>query len=222
MASILDAGVVGLFSGIFTFLLVYAFMWGVLSWRKPFGDKNTGVYAIIALMCAMLSSIVAPIRLFIGFIAPWYLAFALVIFFMLFLSSIFGLSAEKDFPKIIADSKVYVWLIIIGVVIAVAGLAFTFGQTALESTNQVPSSSGNNGGLAVIGSGNGYQPPGTVIQGGNVYPSGNGYPTAGQPGSTATPDFQTNLINTMIHPKVLGLFVTLIVACLAIYFLSSN
>jgi hypothetical protein len=223
MASILDAGVVGIFSGIFTFLLVYAFMWGVLSWRKPFGDKNSGVYAIIALMCAMLSSIIAPIRLFIGFIAPWYLAFALVIFFILFLTGIFGLSADKEFPKIIADPRVYVWLIIISVVIAVAGLAFTFGQTALESTNTVPTAGGSNsGGLTVIGANGGYQEPGTIVAGTPVYQSGNGYPIAGQPGSTATPDFQTNLINTMIHPKVLGLFITLIVACLAIYFLSSN
>ena len=173
----------------------------------------------------MLSSIITPIRLFIGFIAPWYIAFALVIFFMLFLVSIFGLSAEKDFPKIMADSRVIVWLTIIGVVIAVAGLAFTFGQTALDSSNTVPNANGagNTGGLTVIGSGNGYQEPGTVIEGGApIYQQGNGYPVAGQPGSTATPDFQKNLLNTLIHPKVLGLFVTLIVACLAIYFLSAN
>lgn len=229
MASILDTGLVGVFSSIFTFLLVYAVTWGMLTWAKPFGDKNTGVYAIIGFSVALLCAVVQPITYFIGFIAPWYIAFALVLFFILFLVSMFGLSPQKDFPKIIGDSRVYIWIIIISIIIFMAGLAFTFGQTALEGTTGTTSTSTSGGNMAVIGaSGASYYPPGTTVVNAN---SGTGSGTigtdvplgmAGQPGSTATPNFQTNMINTLLHPKVLGMLIILVIASISVYFLSSN
>ncbi len=222
MASILDSGLVGLFSGIFTFLLVYALVWGVLSWKKPFGDKNAGVYAIIGFSTALLTSFIPPIRSFIGFIAPWYVAFGLVIFFILFITMIFG-KGDKDFPKMLDDSRVYVWIIIISIVIAAAGLAFTFGQQTLEQTTGPSTTPTDNGNMVVIGgsnSGNGYQAPGTISAG--TVNSGTPLGNAGQPGSTATSNFQTNLINTLFHPKVLGLLIVLVIASISIYFLSSN
>lgn len=228
MASILDAGLLSIFSGFFTFLLVYAFMWGVLTWKKPFGDKNTGVYALISLTCAVFVAIIPPVRSFIQFIAPWYIALALFLFFILFITALFGLSSEKDFPKMISDSRVYTWIIIIAVVIAIFGLAFTLGQGALNSQlpeGSVPEqTSGSNGGMQVIGPGTGYQPPGTISVGSGTQYTGSasGSPQPGQPGSTATSDFQANLFNTLFHPKVLGLLVTFLLASLAIYFLSSG
>lgn len=220
MASILDAGLLGIFGGFFTFMLVYAFVWGVLSWKKPFGDKNTGVYALIALSVAMFVAIVPPVRSFIEFIAPWYIALALFLFFILFITALFGLSSEKDFPGIIKEPKVYTWIIIIAVIIALFGLAFSLGQGALNG--QVPDSTPTtSSGTNVIGPGTPYQPPGTVGVGtiGGNQQSG---VQAGQPGSTATSDFNTNLMNTLIHPKVLGLLITLVLASLTIYFLSAN
>lgn len=227
MASILDAGLLSIFSSFFTFLLVYAFVWGVLSWKKPFGDKNTGTYAIIALMCAMFVAIVPPVRNFIQFIAPWYIALALFLFFILFITALFGLSSEKDFPKIIEQPRVYIWIIIVAVIVALFGLAFTLGQGALNS--QLPAGTvpdqgtTNTGGMQVIGPSTSYQPPGTIGPG--TYNGGSyqgGMPQPGQPGSTSTADFQTNLFNTLFHPKVLGILVTLVLASLSIYFLSSG
>jgi hypothetical protein len=218
MASILDAGLMGLFSGIFVFLLVYAVVWGVLSWRKPFGKENTGVYAIIAVTVAFLMSVAPPARNFITFVAPWYVALFLVLFFILFVVSIFGLSSETDFPKIINTPRVYVWIIILSILIAAAGFAFTLGQDALELQP-------------------GYQapvvPPGTDVIGGEYYPPGtivdqpypgyaptSPYPSAGMPGSTATSSFNTNMLNTILHPKVLGMLIVLVIASISIYFLS--
>jgi hypothetical protein len=232
MASILDAGLVTLFSGIFVFLLIFAIVYGALSRLKMFGDKMNGIYAIISLCIGMLMAIAPTARNFVLFIAPWYLALAVVIFFILFIVGMFGLSADKDFPKIINDSKVKVWFTMIVIIIMIAGFAFTFGQGALE-TQTGPTTGGTNngntaGGTNVIGGdGSGYQEPGTIIATPPPgYPTTGGYAPggvqAGQPGSTATGDFQTNLVNTLIHPKVLGMIVTIFIAAVAIYFLSGN
>jgi hypothetical protein len=215
MASILDAGVATIFAGIFVFLLVYAIVWGALSKFKIFGDKVAGSYAIIAFAVAFLMAIAPPARNFVMFVAPWYLAFAIVIFFILFIFGMFGVSPDKTLPEVVKDGKVHTWIIIVCVLIAIAGIAFTYGQSAYEAGNpqvagQVPTGT--------------YQTPGTVGTTTPSYTTGvNPYgPPAGQPGSTATPSFQANFINTIIHPKVLGLLVTFFIAAVAIYFLSAG
>src|SRR3989338_3870642 len=158
MASILDTGLVNLFTGIFVFLLVYSVVWGFLTWRKMFGD-NKGVYAMVAFVLAFMAAIAPPVRFFITFIAPWYLAFIMVLFFILFIITLFGLSSEKDFPKIIGDPRIYTKILIISVVIFLAGLAFTLGQQSLELTQ-------------------GGAPEGNTMTPGSVGPS------PGMPGST--------------------------------------
>jgi len=202
MASILDAGLAGLFSAIFVFLLIYAITYGFLTWRKPFGESK-GAYAIVALCIAFLMSVAPPARSFVTFIAPWYVALAIAIFFILFLVSMFGLSPEKDFPNIIKDDRVKAWFVILCIVIAISGLAYVFGQSALNRQQNIPSIDTNGDGIpdAV---------PGSVG------------PEPGTPGSTATGDFGTNLVNTLVHPKVLGIGITFLIAAIAIYFLSTT
>jgi hypothetical protein len=226
MASILDVGLVSIFSAIFVFLLVYALVWGALSRLKWFGDKSAGPNAMIAFSMAILMAIAPPARNLVMFLAPWYLALAIILFFVLFIVSLFGLKADKDFPEIIKQGRVYIWIVILCVIIAMAGIAFTFGQSAYDAgqgrpTTTAPPTDSN---MQVVGQGNPYYPPGTVVEGGTAQnPTyGTGYPTAGQPGSTATPSFQQNFLNTLLHPKVLGLIITMFIAAVAIYFLSSG
>lgn len=131
MASILDLGLLEFFSGFIVFLLVYAVTWGILSWQKWPGD-NPGVQALIAFTVAFLMAVAPPARTFISIVTPMYIAFAIVLFFILFIVSMFGMSPEKDFPDILKDSRTRNWIVIICVVIFVGGLAFMFGQTLLE------------------------------------------------------------------------------------------
>lgn len=209
MASILDAGLIGVFSGVIIFLMVLVLVWGVLRWKKPFGE-NDGVYAILALAGAIFASMAAPVRQFITMIAPWYIAFAIVLFFAIFLFTLFGIG-EKDFITAAKDTRLRNTLIIIIVLIFVAGLGFTFGPGLTPGGGQqVP-----------VQSGVPYQDPGTVGPGGQV-PQGGGPVQPGQPGSTATADYGTNLVNTLFHPKVLGIAITFLIATFAIYFLSQG
>ncbi|MBR9700501.1 hypothetical protein GOV11_01405 [Candidatus Woesearchaeota archaeon] len=200
MATLLDTGLADLFSFVLTFLLVYTVVYGVLSWRKWMGNQP-GTYAIIAFSIAFMMTISPPARAFLQLVTPWYIALAMVIFFILFIASMFGLSADKDFPNIIKDSRARNWIMIFSVLILLAGLAFTFGQTLL---------SGQPGGQQPT-----QPPPGTVIGGDGSAPIGVGEPTNSQ-------DFSSNLINTMIHPKVLGMILILLIASFSIYFLSSE
>lgn len=220
MASILDAGLVSIFSGIFVFLLVFALSWAALTKLKMFGDAKNA-YAIIAFTFAFLMAIAPPARNFVLFIAPWYVALAIVLFFMLFIVGLFGLSAEKDFPKIIKETRVWIWIVIISIVIFLAGLAFSFGQTALEA------GTGVQGPVQVVqadGTLGPIQNPGTPYQDPYIVATGPFNPNSGmqpgQPGATATNDFAKNLINTILHPKVLGLMITFFIAAIAVYFLS--
>lgn len=218
MASILDAGVGSIFNGIFVFLLVYTVFWGVLKKMKPFGD-NAGAYAIIAFICGFLISVAAPARNFITFIAPWFIALAIAIFFWMFIALLFGWNTDT-LSKVLDSSTTQVWLSIVVIIILLGGLAFTFGQGLLGGEPAAPAPVNNNGGLAVIGSGQPYQEPGTIAP--NYQYGYGGTPQAGEPGSTATSDFGTNLVNTFIHPKVLGMLVTLLIASVAVFFLSKG
>ncbi len=226
MASILDAGLASVFSAIFIFLLVYALVYGVLAWRKPFGDKATGIYGIASFVIAMICAITPSVRNFISFVTPWYIALFVVIFFILFIVSMFGLNAEHDFSKIIVQPKAYVWIIIFAVIILLFGLGFTLGPSLTPGGAQAAAQPAAPvaAGTPVIGQPGSvpYAEPGTLAPG--PYPAGGQYAagaTAGQPGSTATSDFSTNLFNTLFHPKVLGMIVTLLIAAVAVFFLSS-
>lgn len=205
MASILDAGLAGIFSAVFVWLLVYAIVYGFLTWKKPFGD-NKGSYAIVAVCIAFLMAVAPPARTLVLTVAPWYVAFGIVIFFILFLVTMFGVDPAKDFPKIIGDSNAQTWFIIICVVIAIAGLAAVFGQSSLNQQPNLPAPSIDTDGDGIPDSGS-YV--GTA-------------PEPGMPGSTATGDFGTNLLNTLVHPKVLGLAATFLIAAIAVYFLSKG
>jgi len=204
MASILDAGLAGIFSAVFVWLLVYAIVYGFLTWKKPFGD-NKGSYAIVAVCIAFLMAVAPPARTLVLTVAPWYVAFGVVIFFILFLVTMFGVDPAKDFPKIINDDTTKTWFVIICVIIAIAGLAAVFGQSSLNQQPGLPAPS-------IDTNGDGIPDSGTISVGAEP----------GTPGSTATGDFGTNLLNTIVHPKVLGLAVTFLIAAISIYFLSKG
>lgn len=217
MASILDSGIASIFTSIFIFMLVYAVTYGVLTWRKMFGEKGRPMSMIVAFVVAIISAIAEPVKNFITFIAPWYVALFMGIFFILFIVTMFGVSPDKDFPKIIADPRVYSWIMIFAVIIFIMGLGLTFGPSltpggqpsTAEQALQDPN-------MNIIGNAQPGQLAPPPLQGGS--PTGG----AGQPGSTATTDFATNVVNTIFHPKVLGLIVTFLIASVTVFFLSGS
>lgn len=193
---------------LFTFLLVYGIVWGLLTFRKPFGDSK-GLYAIVALMMAFLVVISSPARMFIEFITPWFLALAIFVFLIIIVVSMF---AQVDWLKVIAMSNVHTWIIIFAMIILLAGLAYTFGQTALNAREGVSGTPTPD--VVPV-----YDENGEITDGGVIY-TDSGLPMPGRVATTSTGSYQTNLVNTIVHPKVLGIGLIFLLSALVVYFLS--
>lgn len=210
MASFLDTGLLGFFSLIFTFLLVYAIIWGLLLWKQPFGKGAKNIYGIISFAISFLLIISDSARMFIEFITPWFLVLAIFIFLIMMVMSVF--TKDIKWLAVASDSAVYTTILVVAIIIVIVGLAVVFGQRTLDSgktSPSVPTTQINNS-LTVPSYGQAnYIETGANAPGINV-------PT----GPTGTADYGTNAVNTLFHPKVLGVILVLLMSTLIIYFLS--
>ena len=222
MATLLDVSLIGSVKIIFTFLLVYVLFWGLLTWKKPFGESVT-VYALISLAIAFFVAGSSTARYMIEFIAPWMVFLAVLLFFILFFLMMFG-KTEKDFVKIIGDSTVYtILLIAVGIVIVFA-ISNAYGQKTLEATQGQTQTYVSPNGEAVIPASTGGGGVFVQANSGEVPVSQPGYvqdlPQPGEPGATNTGDYSLNLINTLLHPKVLAIGVIFLIGTFIVYFLA--
>ncbi|MFC2136032.1 hypothetical protein ACFLTH_15565 [Bacteroidota bacterium] len=193
MATFLDIGLISKISIIFVFLLVFAIIYAVLEYITPFGSDKKGIHAIIGLAIAFIIIISKPAVLMVNFMTPWFLVLFLFIFFIIFAVRMFG-TTEATTASIITDRQVYPWLIIIVIVIFIAGLSKVFGQQLLEQGTQINPDDYEDGDVILPGD----------IEG----------------GSTKTASFGDNVLNTIIHPKVLGLIAIMLIAMFAVIFLT--
>lgn len=196
MATFLDVGVLGYFRVIFAMILIFVIMYGFLSWTKPFGDKNSGLYALVSIAFAILSITSGSVLTLISFMTPWFFIVIFVAFFILFILMIFGLK-EKDL-KAGMSGELRTWVIIVVIVILLFGLGSAFGQKTLEQ------------GTGVTG------PDPAEVQGS----LGTGDNVTGSPSATATNDFNANLLNTIVNPQVLGMILVMFVGVFAIFLLT--
>ncbi|MGV8162782.1 MAG: hypothetical protein ACP5N2_05630 [Candidatus Nanoarchaeia archaeon] len=198
MATFLDVGVIGYFRVIFAMILIFVIMYGFLSWTKPFGDKSTGLYALISIAFAILSITSGSVLTLVSFMTPWFFVVIFVAFFILFILMIFGLK-EKDL-KAGMTGELRTWVIIVTIVILLFGLGSAFGQKTLEQ-----------------GTGGTLSDPSTVQ--GTI---GTGDNVTGSPSATATNDFSTNALNTLVNPQVLGLILVMLVGVFSIFLLAKG
>ncbi len=201
MATFLDIGILKNFSIVFTWLLIYVVVFGFLEWKSPFGKDKKGFNVMVALAIAFLGILSSSARYFIEFVTPWFLVMAIVIFFILFIVRMFGLS-DSGVEDIIKDNMAHTWLIVLSIFIVLMALGASFGQQLLDTgTGAAPPVSPT----APIGS----EVPSTPDQLGTI-----------QRGPTTTPSFSENALQIFVHPKVLGMVFILLLATFTIYFLS--
>ena len=111
MATPLDTGIglISNFSFIFSFLLVYLVVFGVLEKIKFFGD-NKGAHALIALMISLLFLFVPEMRGIVGLFAPW-LAILFVLLLAVWVSFMFlGVKAETMTEQV-AKNGVFIFVL---------------------------------------------------------------------------------------------------------------
>ena len=200
MATLLDAGLLENFGVVFIVLLVFLIVFGMMEYIKPFGEAKRGLHGIIAVAIAFVFIISKLATRMVSFMVPWFMVLAIFVFFMLFIVRMFG-AGEGDMKKLIKDSNVYIWLIVFGALILIFAISSAFGQSLLEKGTGTTATVTVTPTNATTGT-----DTGTGIIAGTT--------------STATPSFQTNLLNTLRHPKVIGLLFVFLVAVFALIFLT--
>ena len=197
MATFLDIGLLENFGVIFVILLVFLILFGLLEYINAFGKEKKGLHAIIAFIVAILFLVSKVAANMVKIMVPWFMVFAIFIFFTLFMVRMFGVG-EPELKKLIGDPNVYPWLIVFVVLILLFSLGNAFGQSLLERGEGSQTSTNYSA-----------QSPETGLE-----------PSTPGTRSTTTTSFSTNLLNTLRHPKVLGLLFVSMVGLFALIFLT--
>jgi len=204
MASFIDVSLTGYFTNIFLFLLVYAGVFALLSKLKILGEnKNLG--AVIAFVIALFVTLSEPVSKFIIFVLPWFFVIGLILLFFIFIGKLFG-KTDKDIAWAFtwnSESPVITWVIIIVIIVLVIGFSQMFGQELLE---QNPTYSEGESSETVSS---------VATSSINVGLDGNEIPTD-------TGEYSSNVLGTLIHPKILGMIVLLVTGLAAILLITKT
>ena len=194
----MDVSMLSYFSPIFIFILIFAFLYGVLHKTKIFGD-NKILSGIVGLVVALIFVLIAQLTKVMLIIAPWFSILFIFLVFTIVVFKIFGAS-DDNITAVIKNHSTLQWtLIIICLIIGVGALAAVFGQQSLEGGYGAGSSSSDTV---------------SIDQSGEVITIGApGAPSQGQ--TTAGSSYGKNLAATLYHPKTLGVVFILIIASLA-------
>jgi len=193
MATFLDISILGHFTAVFTFLLVFVILFGMLEVFKLFGDGHRGLHAMIALAVGFIVIFSKGVVTVIQTFTPWFVIVILLIFFIIFAVRMFGVSAAEVTEGFHHNSVILTFILIFAAIIILFSLGAGFGQTSLEQGVQ----------------------PGTLVTTNTTNVTVN-------PGSTSTNNFSQNMYNTIYNPKVLGLLLIMLIAVIAMLFLTSR
>jgi len=198
MATFLDISILSHFVSVFTFLLVFVIIFGLLEVFKVFGEGRKGLHALIAACIGFIFIFSSGVTTVIQTFMPWFTILILVIFFILFAVRMFGVS-QKDISSAITEGSVMTWILIFTVLILLFSLGAGFGQKSLQDVQtSTPANASAGTSVSVINNQT------TVV------------------GSTNSPNFNQNLYNTLYNPKVLGLVLIMIIVILAMLFLTAK
>lgn len=202
MASILDVGLSNFFIPIFVFLLVFVGLYALLEKTKILGD-NKGIHAIVAFVIALIVTISKPITNFLIFVIPWFFILILILLVFIFIGKMFG-KTDKDVQWAFTygtKSPVVTWVVICCAIIIVVGFTNLGGQELLEQNPE-------------------YQPGSNATM--NPAGTGSSGVISDENLDTATPEYEKNALATLIHPKVLGMIVLIIVGLASILLLTTS
>lgn len=214
MATFLDVGLMKYMSRIFTFLLVFAIIYGLLEHKKVLGD-NKGIHAIIAFVIGAFAIITPAANSLIEFFTPWFFMIIVISFLLLLTLFMFG-ETEQHISKVFQEKEL-VWYVVIAVIIILLfGFGSVFGQGLLsartgETSSSEDSGSGGSASTSAVSSDAGDSSSDTT---------GSTSTSAAGASSVATGSNRANVIATMYHPKVLGLMLMFLVAMFTIIFLT--
>ena len=118
MATIMDVSLLRSFGVVFPFLFIWAIVYGLLSYRKIFGD-NKALHAFIAAIFALMALFSTTVIETINRAAPWFVLMIIFIVFLILGFMILGIG-EADIASVVKSHE-YSWINwwIIGLVLAI-------------------------------------------------------------------------------------------------------
>jgi hypothetical protein len=208
MATLLDLSIFEHVAGIFVFLIVFAIVYGFFLVTNMLKGKEgaKGLYAIIALALGFLAMVSKDTFAIITTMTPWFTVLIIFLFLIFFVLRMFTGDDDALFSKLIKNSSVYWVLIVVFIIILIVSLSSTFGQRLLE---QQPGLENGDSSISAPD----QDPSFADIQEGVTS-------QAGQTGSTASDSFGSNVLLTIVHPKVLGMIMLMLIGMFTIMLLT--
>lgn len=132
MVTFLDVSIISNFSAVFTFILVFVIIYGLMQSLNLLGDNRNGSHALIAVVVAFLVSMSPGVTTVLQTFTPWFTILIVIIFFILFAVRLFGVDTETITKTFMNKNSIMTWILILTAVIILFSLGAGFGQTSLE------------------------------------------------------------------------------------------
>lgn len=148
MATVLDLGLLEGFSVLFSFLLVFVIIYGLLSYTKLFGD-NQAIHAIIGISFAVLTLFAPKALEAIKVMVPWFILFILAGVMVLLVYKLFG-APDESISWTVRNFGGLKWgIFIISIIIIGASVSSVYfvGDGSDNSTSLITASEGDVGGV---------------------------------------------------------------------------
>jgi hypothetical protein len=194
MASVLNLSLLEGFGPIFLFLLIFAVMYGVMSWTKLFGTTKW-VHAIVAVVVAFIILLTEKAVIVIKTMIPWFIVLFVMLIFTIIAFKIFGAKDDWIMTGVTENGTLKWALIVVSLVIFAFSLSAAYGQESLQIT----------------------QGSGTVVN--ESITLGNPGTTTG---TTNTGSFSNNMGQAIYNPKMLGFILIMLIAVFTVSQLTSS
>ena len=120
----------GLFSAILPFMFIFALLYGLLSYVKPFGEGKGSVNVVLAAVFAFMSLFSGIVTDTINLAAPWFVLLVIFLFFIILGFMVLG-AKEADVIGLLKNpeySYLGWWIVALVLIIVVGSLSQVVAQ----------------------------------------------------------------------------------------------
>lgn len=196
MATPLDMSLLANFSGLFLFIMIFAITYAVLGLTKVLGDNKT-IQATVAFCFGLFMALASKPSQIVENMVPWVgLVIIVIMFLMLTMRFMFGEKGDDMLISAIGGSSktsAAMWIFIAIMFILLVSFSSVVGPEVTPGSNTTSDTTASSGATS----------------------------TSTTTGSTETGNWQSNVLNTIYHPKVLGTVLVLFIMVIAIKQLST-
>jgi len=126
MVTLLDVGLLNFLLPVFSFLLIFAVIFGLLQKTKVISDSSNG-NAWIAVAISILFALAPGAMEFVAIIAPWFMVMLIVAFSFILIFLFLGVKLETIEAATRREASIRWTILIIGIIVIIVGLTSVFG-----------------------------------------------------------------------------------------------